>query len=135
MTNIWLTLPTSTSSTTTIERTNVPVANDTNTGKSFKREVSLRHISRLPRLTPISQQASPWHVEILSIELPSSVWRLKVLNNYVPIDYNNGINEDFLDYYLYGRDVFSSTLQWVDWSRLDLIDFDITSDIAELDEG
>ena len=135
MANVPNTFPTSTSNTAAINNINVPVVNDKNTGECFKQVVSLNHISWLPCLKLLTQQVRPRQSNILAIELPSRVWRPKVLNKYVPIDYSNDIDEGIFDYSHYGKADFSPNVQWADIPRLDLITFDAKHDMSKLDKG
>ena len=58
-----------------------------------------------------------------------------MLNKYVPIDYSDDIDEGVFDYSHYGKAVFRPNLKWADRPRLDLIIFNTTKDMAELDKG
>ena len=58
-----------------------------------------------------------------------------MLNKYVPIGYSDEIDEGVFDYSHYGKTVFRPKLKWEDQPRHNLITFETTKDIEELDKG
>ena len=73
-------------------------------------------------------------VSALAIELPTKVWRPKVLNKYIPVDYSDDIDEGVFDYKHYGKTVFRPKMKWAERSRSDLILFNKMMDTAELEK-
>ena len=119
----------------TMKSTHVPVINDTNTGEFFKCEVTLHHTKRLPLPFPVSPQTTASNADILAIDLTTKVWRPKVLNKYVPVDYSDDIDEGVFDYSRYSKTVFRPKLKRADRPRHNLITFETTKYLAELDKG
>ena len=70
----------------------------------------------------------------MAIELPSKLWRPKLLNKYLPINYSDDIDKGVFDYSCYGKAFFRPNLQWADRPRLDLIIFNVDNDTAELEK-
>ena len=59
--------------------------------------------------------------DVLLITIPPKVWRPKVINRYIPIDYSSDIDEGVFDYKCYGKAVFRPIVSWNDTERQDII--------------
>ena len=75
------------------------------------------------------------NVNVFAIEIPTKIWRPKVLNKYIPLEYSNDFDDGIFDYSHYGKAAFRPTIKWFDRLRADLITYDINKDSVELDNG
>ena len=68
------------------------------------------------------------------INVPTKIWRPKVINRYTPPDYNTDIDEGIFEYASFGNCVYNPcpNTPWEDHSRTDIIEFDPTWDTDEL---
>ena len=72
---------------------------------------------------------------IFTITLSPKIWRPRPPNRYIPIDYADDVDDGIFDYSHYGNTVFCSKPQLSDCLRKDIILFDASTDMSELDEG
>ena len=63
------------------------------------------------------------------------MWRPKVENKYIPLEYGNDIDDGVFDFKQCGNKVFRPAKTWADKPRSDLILYDVKKDTAELDKG
>ena len=66
------------------------------------------------------------------IGIPPKIWRPKLQNRYIHIDYSNDVNEGVFDFSHYGRTVFCPKIKWSDKDWDEIILFDKASDTEEL---
>ena len=57
------------------------------------------------------------------------------MNNYIPVDYADDVDNGVFDYSYFGPTVFCSTIIWVDCAQTDLIEFNPIIDKVETDTG
>ena len=72
---------------------------------------------------------------IFAIELPNKVWRPKVPNKYVPLDYSDNIDDGIFDYTVYGKTVLRPKDKWNHRDHVDIIEYEHKRDNEELIEG
>ena len=66
------------------------------------------------------------------IEVPPKVWRPKVINKYIPVDYADDIDDGIFDFECYGKTFFRPKGEWSEGTRTDIIAFDPTEHSKEL---
>ena len=66
------------------------------------------------------------------IEVPSKVWRPKVINKYIPVDYSDDIDDGIFDFEYYGKTFFRPKGEWSEGTRTDIIEFDPAEHSKEL---
>ena len=54
---------------------------------------------------------------MLLIKITPKLWRPKMINKYVPVDYPNDVEEGVFDYKQYGKAVFRPVARWQDIER------------------
>ena len=69
---------------------------------------------------------------MLLINISSKVWRSKVINTYIPVDYSSDINEAVFDYKYYGEAAFRPMSKWKDVYRQNIISYHEDEDDDEL---
>ena len=52
------------------------------------------------------------HLNILMIDTPKMIWKPKVKNRYIPLEYSYDIDDEFFDYTHYGKAVFKPKVYW-----------------------
>ena len=69
---------------------------------------------------------------LLTIELPSNIYRLEVQNKYIPLDYGTKINGGIFDYTHFGKSMFKPIIYWTNHKRTHMITYRKEINRAEL---
>ena len=69
------------------------------------------------------------------IELPPNIYRLKIQNKYIPLDYGTGIDGGIFDYTNFGKSMFKPTIYWKNHKRTDMITYSEEINHAELEKA
>ena len=56
-------------------------------------------------------------------DTPKNIWRPKVKNRYIPLDYLDDIDDGLFDYTNYGKSVFKQKVFWKAHTRNDIITY------------
>ena len=59
----------------------------------------------------------------LIIEIPPKIYRLKVQNKYIPLDYGTKIDGGIFDYTHFGKSIFKPTIDWNNHKCTDIITY------------
>ena len=59
----------------------------------------------------------------LIIELPPKIYRLKVQNKYITLDYGSKIDGGIFDYIHFRKSMFKPTIDWANHKRTDMITY------------
>ena len=59
----------------------------------------------------------------LIIEIPPKIYRIKVKNNYIPLNYGTEIDGDIFDYTHFGKYMFKPTIDWMNHKGADIITY------------
>ena len=68
------------------------------------------------------------HLNIPMIDTPKMIWRLKVHNWYIPLDYSDDIDDGSFDYHYYGKSIFRTNFDWKAHTRNDIITYNHAKD-------
>ena len=69
---------------------------------------------------------------LLIIEIPPNIYRLKVQNKYIPLDYGTKIDGGIFDYTHFGKYTFKPTINWKNHKRTDMITYSEEIDRSKL---
>ena len=75
------------------------------------------------------------HLNILMFHTPKNIWRPKVKNQYIPLDYSDDIEYGFFDCYHYGKAVFKPMVYWKAYTWNVIITYNHAEDCDELTQG
>ena len=57
------------------------------------------------------------------------------MNKYIPVEYEDDVDDGVLDYLHFGHPVFHPTIRWADRARADLIEFNSIINNVKIDTG
>ena len=69
------------------------------------------------------------------IELPPKIYRPKVQNKYIPLNYGTKIDGGIFDYTHFGKYTFKPTINWKNHKRTDMITYIEEIDRDELEKS
>ena len=69
------------------------------------------------------------------IDTPKMIWKPKVKNRYIPLDYSNDIDDGLFYYTHYGKAAFKPKLDWKAHTRNDIITYNNAEDCYEFTKG
>ena len=69
------------------------------------------------------------------IDNPNNIWRPKVQNRYIPLDYPDDIDKGLFDYTHYGKLVFKPKVDWNSLTRNDIITYNHVDYWSYLTQG
>ena len=75
---------------------------------------NLIHLNGIPLLLASLEVKTKFnqHLNIPIIDNPQKIWRHKVQNRYIPLDYLNDIDNGLFDYTHYGKSVIKPKVDW-----------------------
>ena len=71
---------------------------------------------------------------LLIIEIPPNIYRLKVQNKYIPLDYGTKIDGGIFDYTHFVNSVFKPTIDWMNHKCTERINYSEEIDLSELEK-
>ena len=68
------------------------------------------------------------YLKIPMIDTPKKIWRYKVQNWYIPLDYSDDIDDGSFDYHYYGNSIFRTNFDRKAHTRNDIIMYNHAKD-------
>ena len=75
------------------------------------------------------------HLKIPIIYFTKQIWRPKVKNQYIPLEYSDNIDNELFDYSHYGKSVFKSKVDWKSHTRNGIITYNHVKNWNKLTKG
>ena len=84
---------------------------------------------------PVSHPVDNLAAHSMIIELPPKIYRPKVQNKYIPLDYGTKIDGGIFDYTHFGKSMFKTTIDGTNHKRTEMITCSKEIDPDELEKS